>query len=57
MINKTLVELANKHTFGDSGLSGKIWEMEKGELFNYKQLLKEQKFLFCYMFLHVHFLL
>lgn len=46
MINKTLVELANKHTFGDSGLSGKIWEMEKGELFNYKQLLKEQKISF-----------
>lgn len=44
--NEMLVRAANKHTFGDSGLSGKIWEMEKGELFNYKQLLKEQKISF-----------
>lgn len=42
-LNQTLVELADKQIFGESGLSSKLWEMEKGELFNFQQLFKEKK--------------
>ena len=36
---ETLTYLCDKPIYGSSGLSAKLWQMEKGELKNYKQLL------------------
>lgn len=40
LINESLVKLADKPTFGHSGLSANLWKMEKGELHNYSMLFK-----------------
>lgn len=43
-ISKVLAKSATgKFDFGITGLSSNLWEMEKGELYNYSQLLKEKK--------------
>lgn len=43
-INESLVTYGGgKRTFGESGLTSKLWLMEKGELSNYKRLLKNKQ--------------
>ncbi len=37
-LNETLTILDDKPTYGQSGLSGSLWKMEKGELCNFKRL-------------------
>lgn len=41
LLDETLTYLCDKPTFGSSGLSAKLWLMEKGELKNYSQLRNE----------------
>lgn len=41
LLSDKLVAWANKRRFGESGLSAKLWEMEKGELSNYRYLLRK----------------
>lgn len=41
LLNEVLTYLCDKPTYGASGLSAKLWLMEKGELWNYRQLWKE----------------
>lgn len=40
LLNEKLVAWANRRRFGESGLSAKLWEMEKGELANYRYFLR-----------------
>lgn len=48
MLDECLVKLCDKPLFGSSGLSAKLWEMEKGELSN---------FMFMYKKSHISFFL
>lgn len=42
LLDETLTYLCDKPTFGSSGLSAKLWLMEKGELKNYSLLRNER---------------
>lgn len=38
LLNEELVQLCDKPVFGSSGLSANLWQMERGELSNFKEL-------------------
>ncbi len=50
-----LTVLYDKPTYGQSGLSGKLWEMEKGELMNYTQLYKKELISFLWYVIAIGF--
>ena len=50
LLNEVLTQMNDKPMWGDTGLSAKLWLMEKGELSNYKFLYNQNHISpFCFL--------